>query len=141
MKIAPFYIPKRVLVLKLKSRNARNLQERICISKDLNQSDIEFIENNKNHLAKFAKKNLCQLTFKRGEGLYNNLTIVNIAKKRFTLLDCYSIYRYETKANTFLPNDIENSDKKLTVLKKNIMSLLKPFKNEIALYSHKKRID
>ena len=80
MKIAPAYISKKTLLKKLNKRNAQTIEEHIKVSQDINPSDAGFIDENKDRLARFAKRNRVLLYFKRGDDLFNNGTLMEVGK-------------------------------------------------------------
>ncbi len=100
MKVAPFFIPRKVLLSRLDKRNSKIISEHVNIAQDLPFHRADFFEQFRLSFAKFARKNNCKLSFENaGTQMRVERNNVNLYQGEIPLI--YS--NYHDEGRVFLP--------------------------------------
>lgn len=133
MKIIPFYVPKKFIPKLLNYRNNHLLVDRITIASDLEKSDALFLSENKDKLAKIARRNDCHLSFIRNQGFHDKSTKMDIGLPYIDVMNQDSgnpiYYRaYKKEGSSVLPENISAEKKPLEIIKEDIKTIIGLFK-------------
>lgn len=110
MKIIPTALKRAYAMKKIASNDAYK-QKYISVSKNIPDKEIyETLNANKQQLGRIIRKKPIALEFTRGEGLFENSTVMKISDVRLHLpksLDGLSFTTLEEKVSHFLPEGLK----------------------------------
>ena len=139
MKIAPIYMTKRMLVNRLNKRNAKIASDYVEIAKNLPSQSMDTLNKFRLSLAKFARRNHCQLSFSKDENgtrmdvLRNHLHWYqdNDNTPLFPLI--YSVFKKE--GGISLPHAIEPKNV-ISAIKKGAKAIIENIKDKRTTHFH-----
>ena len=137
MKIVPFYVPKKFVPKLLNMRNNQLQACRLSIADDLEQADALFLHENKDKLAKIARRNDCHLSFVRNQGFHNKSTEMDIGLPYIDVVarefDTPIYYRaYKKEGSSILPENLGREKKPFELIKQEIKTIIQLFKENQA---------
>ena len=135
---------RTTLAQKIAERNTGMVKRHIKVAEDINPNDARFIEENKETLAKFARRNNVQLSFNKGAGLFDDATRMDVKKNHYfwhfyenaRLPKFYS--DYVKKGEYMIFPDAQAPRKTVSEMKDAVNGILRTHKNDsdISVVTH-----
>ena len=120
MKIAPIFITEKMMINRLTERNNKIAAQHVKIAENLPKRSIDFLQESRLSLAKYARRHDCRLSFVNGkEG-----TQMNVERQNVKNTGKVSPAGYSKEGEITLPNDLSNKKGVISVIRSSIKSIM-----------------